>query len=41
MNDGKFTDKAVIEVNVLDVNQNKPFFKEPSSANASVLILEV
>lgn len=41
VNDGKFTDKAVIEVNVLDVNQNKPFFKEPSSANASVLILEV
>ncbi len=39
--DGKFTDKAVIEVNVLDVNQNKPVFKEPSSSNASVAIPEV
>lgn len=39
--DGKFTDIAVVDVNVLDVNQNKPLFKEPSSANASVLIPEV
>lgn len=39
--DGKFSDKAQVDVNVLDVNQNKPVFKEPSSANASVLILEV
>lgn len=38
--DSKFTDTAVIDVNVLDVNQNKPVFKEPSSANASVLIPE-
>ncbi|XP_065199853.1 cadherin-87A [Planococcus citri] len=38
--DGKFSDKAQVDVNVLDVNQNKPFFKEPSSANASVLIPE-
>lgn len=39
--DGRFTDKAVIDVNVLDVNQNKPLFQEPSSSNASVLIPEV
>lgn len=40
--DGKFVDKAVVDVNVLDVNQNKPLFKEPSSSvNASMLIPEV
>lgn len=39
--DGKFADRAQVDVNVLDVNQNKPFFKEPSSNNSSIQIPEV
>lgn len=41
VNDGKFSDRAKVDIDVLDVNQNKPVFREPSSINASILIPEV
>lgn len=39
--DGDLTDRATVDIDILNVNQNKPTFIMPASLNATVEVPEV